>query len=147
MKFLYNYSPCYIVKSGFANTFLKWMKFWNKVTFQKLRKLSVPIILSFSLQFLVLLHKKAKMTLRILQGLVQLEVCNVYKNTTNFEAFFMAKFHYISHCPSLHISVHRQQRLKWFPFWLMSCFNRRWKWMWRLSGFVLWETVTHSPLS
>lgn len=65
-----------------------------------LQNLSVPVILRFFLQFLVLSNKNAKMTLRILQGLVQLEVCIVYKNNTNFEAFFMAKFHYVSHCPS-----------------------------------------------
>lgn len=69
-----------------------------------------------SLQFLVLSHKNAKMILRILQGLVQLEMCIVYKNSTNFEAFFVAKFYSISYCPSLHNSVHRQQRLKQLPF-------------------------------
>jgi len=84
-----------------------------------LKKLSVPVILSFSLQFLVVLNKYAKMTLRILQSLVQLDLCIVHKNTANSETFFMAKFHYVSYCPSFHVSVHRQQRLKQFPFWPM----------------------------
>lgn len=59
-------------------------------------------------------NKNVEIIFRILQGLVQLEVCIFNEIVINFEAFLISEFHCISHGSSL---KRRQQRLKQFPFW------------------------------
>lgn len=72
-------------------------------------------------------NKNVEIIFRILQGLVQLEVCIFNEIIVNFEAFLISEFHCISHGSSLHICEEKTTKAETVSFLAHLAFNNQWK--------------------